>query len=537
MSHMSVFNRLRDLVPLTALVAFGSAATLQPMQTFGRALDELSIPEAQVGARATESIPNPPAWPERIDGRLRVLAAESRNSLHDARGLPSAAGPTRTPADPSSSLHDRLDGLVARAPAHAELGVSVRDLASGEEVFDWQADRALNPASNQKLLIATAALELLGEDFRFSTRLARRGDTLYLVGGGDPTLQARDIRSIAQAVLESDLEGIRRIEFDDAMFSDQRFGPGYDPDGPGEAFAAPSGALSMQFNTVEVTVRPGRSRRLIVSVFPSTPSVRVDSTGTVGRRNSLRVDALDEGDTTVVRVRGELPSGSESIKLRRRIVDPGMFTASCFADAIAKRQGGEPLPIARGVVPADADTLHVHESAPLTEVLAAALHFSNNFTSEQILRSLGHLASDEPGDWDNGRQTVEQFWQAIGLDPNALVFENAAGLSRRGRVSARALTELTRFWTRRGSGTPIVAAMPIAGREGTLKQRLHQSGGRVRAKTGTLSDAWALTGVVADDAGTPKLGFSILVNGRINAGQARDLQDRMVMAMLENASG
>ena len=68
-----------------------------------------------------------------------------------------------------------------------------------------------------------------------------------------------------------------------------------------------------------------------------------------------------------------------------------------------------------------------HQSAPLPEVLSAALVFSNNFTSEQVLRALGRHHSGTPGDWINGRAALRRFWSAIGRSDDELTFENAAG--------------------------------------------------------------------------------------------------------------
>ena len=55
-------------------------------------------------------------------------------------------------------------------------------------------------ASNHKLLTATAAVTLLGEDYRFETTVLREGNALILRGGGDPSLQVEDLEALASEI-------------------------------------------------------------------------------------------------------------------------------------------------------------------------------------------------------------------------------------------------------------------------------------------------------------------------------------------------
>lgn len=457
---------------------------------------------------AQASLPEPPpftpapartAWQARIDGRLASLPRVSSE--------PSGPG--------APALASTLERLAATMDGEADLGIAVKDLRTGETVFEHHGERPLNPASNHKLLTATAAMTLLGADYRFETTVLREGDTLILRGGGDPSLQVEDVQALADRV---DAEGIERIIVDDSMFSSRTFGPGYDPHGPGFSYMAPSGALSLQYNTVVVHVSGDRVR-----VDPPCPHVQVERGRT---RGPVFVSTRGEGDKTIVRVDGQARG---TMTIRRRIANPSRFTASVFAQAL----GRPSVTIEIGTTPESATVLARHESAPLPDVLGSALKFSNNFTTEQLLRTLGHRASDEPGDWDNGTAVLRAFWAATGQDPNTLTFENASGLSRRGRVTPRAMVDLVSLWTSDERAEPVMDALPVAGREGTLRSRLRRSHGRVLAKTGTLHDATGLTGVVTEADGTPRYAFSVLL-GTHRVGRAKRFQDRVVMALLEH---
>jgi D-alanyl-D-alanine carboxypeptidase/D-alanyl-D-alanine-endopeptidase (penicillin-binding protein 4) len=466
------------------------------------------------------------AWAARIDDRLVELRAAAL--AHAARRPGHAVA--------SEALLQRLGAIAAGLHDTATLGIAVRELDTGAPVFEWDAERSLNPASNHKLLTAVAALELLGEDYRFETRVLRAGDALVLVGEGDPTLQVADLERLAVEVAAAiDLHEIRRVIVDDTAFSPRRFGPGYDSEGPGVSYMAPSGALSLQWNTVEVQVRGAATGQpLQIRVSPPCEHVEVRSTA-AGGRGSLAVSSWGQAEHTVIDVSGHLRAGARHSK-RRRVSDPGRFTGTAFAAMLTQRGASAGLTVELGSTPADATPVATHQSAPLPQVLDSALAYSNNFSTEQLLRTLGWRMTGEPGDWDNGHRALERYWEAAGLSRHAVEFENASGLSSRGRITAAALADLLAFAAREGSAaTALWSALPVAGRDGTLRGRLRRSGGRVRAKTGTLRGASALSGMV-EARGGRRLGFSILVNGPVSADRSRRLQDDLVMALVEHGA-
>lgn len=488
----------------SSLLLPSASAGVEPGARQVVALAASALPEMH--ADASELPASKTAWQSRIEHRLGTLSPAT---------LPDPAAQT------SPALVSKLEALASTMDAQAQVGIAVKDLQTGQTVFEHHGSSRLNPASNHKLLTATAAVTLLGEDYRFETTLLRDGDTLFVRGGGDPSLQVEDLETLAASV---DSEGIDRIVIDDSMFSSRVFGPGYDTGGPGFSYMAPSGALSLQYNTVVVSVAADRSSDgIAVALDPPCEHLQVERGRTYG---SVLVTTRRQGDKTIVRVDGR-PRRGASVKTRRRIANPGRFTASVLADVL----GHADLEIETGITPPTASILAQHTSAALPTVLSSALKFSNNFTTEQVLRTLGHHATDAPGDWNNGAAVLRAFWKATGQEPGSITFENASGLSADGRVTPHAMVELVSLWARDERAEAVMDALPVAGREGTLRGRLRRSGGRVIAKTGTLSDATGLTGIVNDTNGEPRYAFSVLVGGP-QVGRAKRFQDRVVMALL-----
>jgi D-alanyl-D-alanine carboxypeptidase/D-alanyl-D-alanine-endopeptidase (penicillin-binding protein 4) len=360
------------------------------------------------------------------------------------------------------------------------------------------------------------------------------------VGEGDPALDREALGRLADRVVEATtVAELRALHVDDTAFSASRLPPGFDADGPGPGYQAPSGALSLEFNAVAVTVYPVRgSRALAVRVDPSSAHVRVESSATVGPRDALRVISQEDRGRTEIRVSGTLRAGARAVVERRRIHDPGLHAGAVFAQMLADRTATAPLAVTRAEVPGDAEPLAAHVSPELVELVADELAFSNNVMAEQILRTVAWRMTGEPGDWSSGAEVLRSYWSALGHDPTGLQFENGSGLSREGRVSSSALVDLISMAEQlREAGPALADVLPVAGEAGTMRARLRLSGKRVRAKTGTMDGVSGLSGVITSEAGVPQVAFSILINARPDgqpfvASERRAVEDRVVLTVL-----
>ena len=539
---------------LTALAACESPASIGDVDAL-EANDAMDEPASAPARRIPEAAP---VVRSRLARRLELFAAEIRarraGRAQQARApeppdLTSAAGPPAV--FDVAGLDAAIHKIVAPLERSTDISVHIRELASDDILFDYRGDAPLNPASNHKMLTAAAALDLLGADFRFETRVLLHAGALYVVGEGDPTLDEPALRALAVEISSAlDPAGLRRLVVDDLAFSPRTLAPGFSDAGVGESYQAPSGALSLAFNTVEVTATAPRTRarrgeavRLEVTLRPHSPHVVVDDRAIVGRgaltlRSYAGMELAGQA-RTVIELTGKLRAG-RTLRERRRVVDPGLYTGGALAVMLSEETGIAMLPVERGVAPGPAQrpTLVARrESGPLQEIAGGALAWSNNFMAEQLLRTLGWRMTGEPGDWDNGARVVQAYWDALGLPSDALVFENGSGFSQRGRVTTTALVDLIAVASRVSGGQGLLSALPVAGEEGTLRARLRRSGKRVRAKTGTMAGISGLSGVITAEDGTPQVAFSILSNVRDGGASAamrrKRAEDAIVTAVLK----
>jgi D-alanyl-D-alanine carboxypeptidase/D-alanyl-D-alanine-endopeptidase (penicillin-binding protein 4) len=179
----------------------------------------------------------------------------------------------------------------------------------------------------------------------------------------------------------------------------------------------------------------------------------------------------------------------------------------------------------------------------MAEIVQLCMKYSNNSIAESLVKNLAAWAGvdpkDEPqrqGDWAYGIRALRHELEVLGVDLGEAKLVDGSGLSIQNRVTPRTLVQALRAGA--GSfrvGPEFVASLPIAERDGTLEKRLEGGDGRIRAKTGLLSDAsvTALSGFVERGDGET-LVFSIIVNGHAGgSAAAMDAVDRVAWALLD----
>lgn len=389
-----------------------------------------------------------------------------------------------------AKLTERLAQVVAESPDLTCLTVSV----GGRIIFTHNPDLPVTPASNQKLVTATAALADLGPDTRFRTRVVATGlddgtvnGDLFLVGGGDPLLStqpyrdhfrnqpqiATSLEKLADAVVAAGVKRVQgRLVGDETRYDNDRYPDSWPRRYADQNQVGPLSALS---------VNDG---------FSAWPSEQTQE-GTV------------EGTPAQ---------------------EPAAEAATVFRTLLAQR--GVEFASGTGVGPAPADAAEVAaiESPPMSQVVTELLTESDNQTAEMLVKELG-LAKGTGPTTDAGVAVVTDTMERLGLARPGTVATDGSGLDEGNRSSCRLLMGVL---DRGGPDSLIADSLAVAGKTGTLADRFVDSPAkeRLRAKTGTLNQVTALTGFVESTQGAT-LTFAYVANGvYVNPGLLK-LQEAM----------
>jgi D-alanyl-D-alanine carboxypeptidase/D-alanyl-D-alanine-endopeptidase (penicillin-binding protein 4) len=400
-----------------------------------------------------------------------------------------------------------------------------------------------------KIVTAAAALWALKPDYVYETPFYAAGPVrdsvlqgdLHVQGRGAPDLVCENLWVMARELRNL---GIERVEgalvADDSYFDTPARLTSWKSSYAHRAFAAPIGALSANFNSVNVIVRPSRTGgkpTVVVDPFGDFFTVINTATSRKGRMN-LTVDRRYRNGRNEVVVGGNIPPTHPRSVTLRSVEDPTGHFLSAFVEVAAQLGITFGRPPEIGPVPEGAEEVYAFESRSLGRLVVEMNKYSNNFSAEMILKTIGAEMLGEPGTTAKGLQAVEAYLKHHAFPTEGMVLDDASGLSRFNRVSARLLAEVTaHVWNDFETGPEFFAALPVAGADGTLEKRMTRGAAlrRVRAKSGFINGVSALSGV-ADNPTAGPVAFSILVNGRgLVNGEAKRLQDRICAVLAGNA--
>lgn len=453
------------------------------------------------------------------------------------------AEPSHAAATPAA-LRAQIDAhLDSPRFAAASWGISVVSLDSARVIYAHDADRLLQPASTAKLFTAALALSVLGTDDHMNTRMlggsirnGRLNGSLILQGMGDPTLGTDTSADWANQLAAQLLaRGVHQIHgdliADDSRFSGSPYGDGWEVGDLQSWFAVPSSALSVQENIVDVSVTPGASAGLPASVMLSPvdamPKVLGSITTTLARASSDINLYRAPGDSTLY-VFGSTPSGSTPRHFRIAMPDPALEAGLQLRQALQRhgiRVSGQVhslhWPQDDSTLLAGTTVLGEVASPRLIDILQRGLKRSQNLYLQNLWLSVGvheQPASNVPASMftdtaSYALHAMHSLLVEIGIAPSAAYLTEGTGLSRRDLVTPAAMTRLLSFLAAQAYATPLHDALPVAGVDGTLIHRMHDTpaAGNVHAKTGSMSHVHCLAGYVTTASGE-RLAFDIMLN-------------------------
>ena len=468
-----------------------------------------------------------------------------------------------------TSFQERITSLLER-PRHrpAFWGLQIVRLDNREILFAHNAGKRFQPASNMKLLVAAAALDLWGPDHRFRTpvflegRLDGRGrviGNLVLAGRGDPNPERRlydpeeedlpiqqsspFIEGIADQL---EKRGIRRVEgdvvADTTFFLDEPHGGDWEQEDMFWHYGAPSSALAVFENVFRVSLSPGTAAGdpTLLEVTPPQDSPEVVSrvgTGPPGGKPDIRIGADRSGSR--VTLLGSLPLNRPTLNYALAVSEPALNAARYLKTSLERRgipvsgqprvKALEPIEVLedrkislekvreRQSVYREQQELASWQSLPLIENLRILIKSSRNLYGEMLLRRLGAEVSGV-GSLETGLQALKAFLEKAGIAAEPLDFSDGSGLSRTNLLTPESVVRLLQYMERHPQAAAFRDSLPVAGRDGTLKGRMKGTAaeGRVLAKTGTLKFVSSLSGYATNRDGT-RMAFSIMANNTLGS--------------------
>jgi serine-type D-Ala-D-Ala carboxypeptidase/endopeptidase (penicillin-binding protein 4) len=391
--------------------------------------------------------------------------AGTSRTAQETAAAPAVLAPAKTEgvAPTAAGVQKAVAAILADPALGKHRGIYVYDASRRKPVFSVGASTPYTPASTLKLLTTVSALETLGAEYRFTTKVVSAAEgSIILVGGGDPLLTSKRSSNPTDYPTRASLQDLA-VSTAKALKAQgiTSIALGYDA----SLFTGPAANVNWEPNYL--------------------------TEGIAARTSALWVNE------------GRLSSGKA-----RRADSPEQAAATAFATQL-RAAGIKVAPTVKPVVaPAAAKTVAQVESPTVGEIVEYVNLHSDNDGAEVLLRHVG-LATRNGGSYAGGIKGVLATLTKLGLDVSKATIYDGSGLTRANHVPLDLLAGAVRVAA--SSEHPelrhLLTGLPIAGFTGSLEDRFAGPGagagtGLVHAKTGTLTGVHSLAGYVRDQTGT-----------------------------------
>lgn len=441
----------------------------------------------------------------------------------------------------AQTISQKLDAAVNKLQAdsqckHGTLSLYVVETRSGKTIFDKNSQTGLAPASCQKIVSAISALELLGKNYTYKTRLGYDGKidsgilkgNIYIVGSGDPTLgswryqNTKENFVLAQfrnALRQNKILQVKGVVLgDDRIWGTQRIPDGWIWQDIGNYYGAGASGLNWRENQYDLILKSGEKVGDPVKIAGTTPKFLPG----IHLINELTSAEKGSGDNAYIYVapdaeagfvRGTIPVNEDAFVISGSMPDGGKLLATTLYNDLS---GGKAFADNNiNYLKAKAkwsrhDTIfYTHTSPPLDSIMYWFLRRSINLYGEALVKTIGYEKAGK-GTTESGIKVIRDAWKTRGIERSSLKIIDGSGLSPANRVTTQALVTIMQYAKGKDWFSSFYYALPEIN--------------SIKMKDGYINGVRSYTGYVKSKAGI-EYTFSFIVNNF--DGSASSVREKM----------
>lgn len=426
----------------------------------------------------------------------------------------------------SQNITQKLENATQKLLASPEMisanmSFSVSD-DKGNLIYDYQGNKGLSTASTQKVFTAITALELLGKDYRYTTKILQNGEIisnslngdLILTSNGDPTLgswryEETKPEKIKQSILAKiNALGIKEINgnivIDDSYYDFQTIPGGWAWNDIGNYYGAGIWGVNWRENQFDVHINANGNFTEIKDFSYPLENIKWVNETTPYQGTRDRSIIYTAPHSEVAYINGKLPDG-KTTKVSGSVPNPPLQLGKELSQWLSESGiafNGKILTSSQELLengkikPKNGKEIWVHHSPKMEKIVYWFMRRSVNLYGEAIVKTLGKEKNNNPN-FESGIKVLKDFWQSKGIHPAMINFIDGSGLSPQNYASAKAEVKAL-AWARNQSWYPIFEeSMPIYN--------------GMKMKSGTIKDAKGYAGYHTSKEGKKYI-FAVIIN-------------------------
>lgn len=425
------------------------------------------------------------------------------------------------------------------------MGLAVFDLQSGTYELVHNENKMFTPASLSKIITASAVMSFLNPYHQFETLFTsekpvdKNGvlkDHLYLKGGGDPGFVSENLWILVNNLTRS---GLKKVEgsliVDDHLF--RKAQPHRSWLKSDRSYSAPVSALSFNWNSVTVYVRPSLIKGSLAQVFidPKNKYIQMINKGkTKGQKNKIKVKRKSNSEGDTIEVHGSIPLNSKELVIYKNITKPALWTGWNAMEFLKQRGIAVEGQVVKGQSPFGSYILSSNKGPFVFRIVQDMMKFSSNFLADMLTMHLALFQGHRKDLWDQGLRQIHQYMEKQGVKDYS--FPSPSGLSRKNKLKPKDILKFLIQDYDSAYSFEKLTGYPVANSPGTLQKRFQnlEKSSFIRAKTGWLSGVVGLAGYIKTQKGNTKA-FVFIYNGSAKKQmKAQEIFDQLALFFTRN---
>jgi len=419
-----------------------------------------------------------------------------------------------------------ISNILDTSAGDTNVGIIIKSLDSGAVLYERNAKHFFMPASILKIVTAITALDYLGSDYKFVTKIITNSQEIkngtlngdiYLHFDGDPTLTKNDLEQLISQLSTLGIKTIRgNIYIDDYIYDQKKYAKGWMWDELNLCYAAPIAGIIINKNCFSLELNSTTDGKIAKITEKDTQPLSSIYSNVITKSKAsdcqLNINATENNEYYL---NGCIFPKKQPITIQVPIKNLRLYSQRLLVSLLQKysiditgKIGTAPM-IQNGYI------LASHSSEPLNQLVAKMMKHSDNLIANSLYKKISSYYFNSEGTWLNGGKAAKQILiqnARINLE-KAKIFDGS-GLSRYNLITPEQMMQLLVFaYNDSDINQDFIKSLPIGGIDGSLHWRLGKKDiiNKIIAKTGTMTGISSLAGYI-ETVSHKKLAFVIMFN-------------------------
>lgn len=414
------------------------------------------------------------------------------------------------------------------------VSVSVKDISNNKEVYSLNKKAPMIPASTLKLVTSSAALNTLGSDYEFSTKLYKSSNNdLYLKLGADPFLTSSDLKNLMTVAKEKNILEPKNIYIDSSVFDNVEWGEGWQWDDEMNPLMPKFSAYNIDGNLLKIEITPsmqGMPPSIVVKPFYPLTFMNLITTDITLSKNEISIVKNLNFAQNVYEAKGGI-SKIENIQMP--IPNLKRYFKLRLDEVISSQKIIYNKDYRSAILPTKNVYLVSTVTHDISDAMNSILKASDNLVAETVFKLAGAKWAEDKGSIANSLGMLKFYLATMNIPTDDIKVVDGSGVSKNNLMTSDFMTSFLVARAKSNDFNEFKEFLPAPG-EGTLKNRMLYFKDNLRAKTGTLSDASAIAGYITSRKGNT-YAFDIMINdAKTSSSDKKNIEEQILRQIYAN---